>query len=231
VRLRPFFSYFGAKWRSAPHYPEPTHDTIVEPFAGSAGCAIRYPERRVILVDKSPAIAGIWSYLIKASEAEVLALPDLAPGERVCDVPGLLQEQRWLMGMWVQLATASPRQTMTKWQHGDGRPVDQAYCWGRRVRARIASQLHAIRHWVAVCSDYTTAPNLRATWYIDPPYTGTGRRYPHHELDYAALGEWCRARRGQVIVCESADADWLPFERLGRFHSRMGGFVEGIWTP
>jgi len=34
--LRPFWCYFGGKWRAAPHYPAPMHPTIVEPFAGAA---------------------------------------------------------------------------------------------------------------------------------------------------------------------------------------------------
>ncbi len=35
--LKPFFCYFGGKWRAAPHYPTPKHAEIVEPFAGAAG--------------------------------------------------------------------------------------------------------------------------------------------------------------------------------------------------
>ena len=42
TRLRPFFCYYGGKWRAAPKYPPPEHDTIVEPFAGAAGYATRY---------------------------------------------------------------------------------------------------------------------------------------------------------------------------------------------
>ena len=35
--LRPFFGYYGGKWRDAvKHYPEPAFETIIEPFAGSA---------------------------------------------------------------------------------------------------------------------------------------------------------------------------------------------------
>ncbi len=57
--IRPFFSYFGAKWRLAPRYPAPAHRTIVEPFAGSAGYACRYPDHRVILVERDPVIAAL----------------------------------------------------------------------------------------------------------------------------------------------------------------------------
>jgi hypothetical protein len=53
VRLKPFFSYFGAKWRLAPKYPPPLHRTIVELFAGSACYATSYADREVILVEKA----------------------------------------------------------------------------------------------------------------------------------------------------------------------------------
>ena len=37
TKLKPFFTYYGGKYRAAPKYPEPVHGSIVEPFAGSAG--------------------------------------------------------------------------------------------------------------------------------------------------------------------------------------------------
>jgi hypothetical protein len=40
--VRPFFSFFGSKWRVAPHYPAPERDLIIEPFAGSAGYSLRH---------------------------------------------------------------------------------------------------------------------------------------------------------------------------------------------
>lgn len=53
--LRPFFNYYGGKWRAALHYPGPRYDHIIEPFAGSAGYALRYYQRRITLVDSDPA--------------------------------------------------------------------------------------------------------------------------------------------------------------------------------
>jgi hypothetical protein len=38
--LRPFFSYYGAKWGLGRHYSAPAHWTVVEPFAGSAGYSL-----------------------------------------------------------------------------------------------------------------------------------------------------------------------------------------------
>jgi len=44
--LRPFWRYYGGKWRAAPRYPAPRHDLIIEPFAGAAGYAMRYPDQK-----------------------------------------------------------------------------------------------------------------------------------------------------------------------------------------
>lgn len=73
--LQPFFSFFGGKWRVGLRYPAPMYPTIIEPFAGGAGYSVRYSDRQVVLYDADPIIAGLWSYLIKVSPAEVLALP------------------------------------------------------------------------------------------------------------------------------------------------------------
>jgi site-specific DNA-adenine methylase len=53
-KLKPFFCYYGGKWRAAPHYPAPEHDRIIEPFAGAAGYSMRYPQKRVALYEKDP---------------------------------------------------------------------------------------------------------------------------------------------------------------------------------
>jgi site-specific DNA-adenine methylase len=73
--MRPFFSFFGSKWRVAPHYPKPTHNTIIEPFAGSAGYTLRYPNRNVRLYDADPIICGVWDFLLRAASEEIRRLP------------------------------------------------------------------------------------------------------------------------------------------------------------
>lgn len=69
--LKPFWRYYGGKWRAAPRYPKPEFSRIVEPFAGAAGYSMRYPSRQVILVEKHPIIAEIWRWLIAARESEI----------------------------------------------------------------------------------------------------------------------------------------------------------------
>lgn len=79
--MRPFFTYFGAKWAAAKRYPEPTSGFVVEPFAGAAGYSVHWEVPRVILLDTDPNIVGTWKYLIGVSAAEIRSLPLItAPG-------------------------------------------------------------------------------------------------------------------------------------------------------
>ena len=82
--LRPFWRFYGGKWRSSLLYPQPKHGTLIEPFAGSAGYSLRYPDLNVILVEKYDVIAEIWRWLIGASPAEIRAIPEVA---NVDDLP------------------------------------------------------------------------------------------------------------------------------------------------
>lgn len=94
----------------------------------------------------------------------------------------------------------------------------QTYGWTEAIKERIASQVGFIRHWRVLDGDYTAAPRIAATWFIDPPYVGRpGAHYIYgsREIDYAELGAWCRRRAGQIIVCEAEGADWLPFRDFG----------------
>lgn len=229
-RLRPFFPYFGAKWRSALHYPLPAHGRIVEPFAGSAGYAVTYADRRVLLIDRDPTIVGIWRYLTRASESEVRALP--ARVEHVDDVRAC-EEAKWLIGFWLNRGQTHPGKQPSRWMRSGEHNTS---FWSASKRDRIASQLHAVRHWLVFEGSWEIAPDIEATWFIDPPYAARcGRRYRHRDVDYAKLAVWCRARAGQTIVCESEGADWLPFEPFREIKTmggkrRVGTAREAIWT-
>jgi hypothetical protein len=229
--LRPFFCYYGGKWRAAPRYPAPEHDTIVEPFAGAAGYSTRYADRNVVLVDRDPIIAGLWAYLTKVSEAEILTLPADVPGA-VADLP-VCQEARWLIGFWINKGSAAPRNVPSTWMRGGTRP--KSY-WGKEVRAIIASQVDKIRHWKVIEGSYERAPDLRATWFVDPPYEKAGKhyRFGSKQLEYEGLAAWCVSRDGTTIVCENVGATWLPFEPFAKIaanRSVNGGKFsdEAIW--
>jgi hypothetical protein len=227
--MRPFFTFFGGKWRLAPKYPSPTYPTIIEPFAGSAGYSVRYNAPRVILLDADPAIIGVWHYLIGASEREVLALPDVAHDRTVSDY-GLCPEARDFVGFWMNKAMTAPCNRPSKWLRSGVRPESS---WGPQVRARIAGQLQQIRHWQAYNLPWWEAPDLTATWFVDPPYMKRGTRYRFGSdlIDFAKLGEWCQEPgRGQVIVCENEGADWLPFQPFADAKTaRANRSAEVVW--
>lgn len=235
MKLSPFFTFYGGKYRAAPRYPTPRHDTIVEPFAGSAGYSLRYHDRKVVLVERDPAVAGTWRYLLRVGEQEVLTLPDIPPGGSVDDIPGLCQEARWLIGWACGRGLASPRKTQSAWisnyvagNYGNG--CSPCIAWGDGMRRRIAGQLSAIRHWTLIEGDYTAAPDVPATWFVDPPYSDKGRHYRFGSsgLNYPGLAGWCRTRKGQTIVCENTGATWLPFQHfldIKASEAKMGGKV------
>lgn len=234
TELKPFFYYFGAKHRAAPFYPAPTHDHIIEPFAGAAGYSLRHAgARQVTLIDKFPAIVETWRYLLRVSAKEILALPDLRKGQTVDDLK-VPPEAKMLIGWWLNHGCRMPYKSPSAWMRSGIRPNS---FWGDSVRQRIAAQLDRIRHWKILEGDYTQALDVEATWFIDPPYVGAGTNYKFGSqlLDFKALAAWCRSRRGQVMVCESDQATWLPFRfmRTTRANSnRWGARVmhEGLWT-
>lgn len=235
--LKPFWAYYGGKWRAAPLYPEPLFDTIIEPFAGAAGYSLRYPDRKVVLVEKNPKVAETWRYLLRVSAAEVRALPDLGADQTVNDL-AIVEEARLLIGWWINKGTAAPRirasSNMRRAVAGLEPRDPPSSWWGPQIRERIASQVDHVRHWRLIEGDYTDAPDVEATWFVDPPYASAGKHYPTQPDDFTALGTWCQARRGQVMVCENVGATWLPFipfVDIKGNEGRSGGKVsrEALW--
>lgn len=212
MSLRPFFSYYGGKWRAAPKYPAPEHATIVEPFAGAAGYATRYHDRKVVLVERDPLIAALWRYLTRVSAAEIAALPLDVPG--TVDDIDVATEARWLIGFWLNKGTNLPRKSPGKWMRDGLRPRSH---WGPEIRTILASQVEKIRHWQIIEGSYERAPDLEATWFVDPPYQHAGKhyRFGSDKIEYEALGTWCVSRDGLLIACENVGATWLPFEPFG----------------
>jgi hypothetical protein len=231
-RLRPFFKYFGSKWRLAPSYPAPKHVLVVEPFAGSAQYATLYPDRAVLLVDLDETVVAVWEYLIRVSESEFLSLPTTF--DHVDDIRGAPQEAKWFVGFWLKPGVTRPANFPPEMlRRVPGHPS----FWCEGVRTAIASQLHAIRHWQACHGSYADIPQTRATYFVDPPYAGkVGSFYRCHNgaLNYDELGAWCCSRQGQVIVCDGAGSTWLPFRAHGRSGGTLRGkesaFSEGVYT-
>lgn len=230
VGLKPFFRYYGGKWRAALRYPKPLYDTIVEPFAGAAGYSLRYPDKQVFLIEKYAVIAEIWDYLISADPAEILDIPEV---EHVDDLPEWVPAgARHLVGFAMNAACVSPCRQLSsgrKKLRQMGRVFEG---WSAKMKERVASQVPYIRHWCVIHGDFTDSPNVDATWFIDPPYQVKGSYYIHSRVDFERLGRWCRDRSGQTIVCENEGATWLPFKTFATLKAGINGkgSKEVIWT-
>ena len=170
--LKPFFSYYGGKYRTAQYYPKPEYDSIVEPFAGSAGYSVRNYEHNVILYDTNPIIAGLWDYLIKVKTNEIMKLPDeIVHIDELTNIP---QESKWLIGFWLNKGCTGPGKTPSKWMRED---IAKGY-WGPEIKKRIAFQVNYIRHWKVYCASYENVKNFPSSWFVDPPYNNvSGRIY------------------------------------------------------
>jgi hypothetical protein len=223
--LRPFFPFYGSKWNIARHYPEPASGLVVEPFAGGAGYSTFYGCSDVMLFDADPIIAGVWSYLIGATTAEIMALPEMPEVGDSVDNYALPQEARWLIGFWLNRGSASPKKSRTAYSAR----TDRAQLnWSLKAKERIASQLPALAGWRVKNAPYNAAPETSATWFVDPPYGDKGKFYRVKFNDFHSLGEWCRRRQGRLIACEGPGASWLPFTELGSFKSTKGRAAEVV---
>lgn len=220
------FKYYGAKRSLAHRYPAPEFDVLVEPFAGAAGYAVHHRRhfRRVILIDKDQRVTDLWHRLLSMSRAQILALPTPIVGRHSNDL---------------LVAFAAGRST--------GDTSDRFVVTSRMAERfhgmvrHIASVVDECRHFEVHCADWQDAPDLEATWFIDPPYQprpcddpsrcGGGRyRYGNRDIDYQALASWCQHRSGQVIVCEQSGADWLSWNgALDAHDSTHRQYREVLW--
>lgn len=221
------FWYFGSKHALARHYPPPAFSPIIEPFAGAAGYSVYYAKmgQPVLLVDANPEVVALWHTLQSPDAIDYLDVceKELYEGDGTITHPLV-----WGVGgdpFRVGGTATRTTRMMTDW------PTQ---------RRRIERVLPLIKDWTVRCDDYASIPNTRATWFIDPPYqtyfSRAGNRYTTKELDYTQLAAWCRARKGQVIVCEQNPASWLPFSALKNQNAYTGRTdrarrrTELVWT-
>jgi site-specific DNA-adenine methylase len=194
------FYYYGRKKQFVRLYPAPLYDCIIEPFAGSAAYALHGTnwKKEVILVEKDERVAAIWKWLInEATAQEISRMPDLHVGERTSEFLHIIHAA-------TKMAFAYKTIKVT--------PV-LARNWEISKR-QMACDLQKIKHWKILTGDYREAPDIEATWFVDPPYKnspGQGYKHGSRRLDYAALASWARSRKGQVICCEGEFGDYLEF--------------------
>lgn len=211
------FYYYGRKKQIARHYPEPAYETIVEPFAGAAAYSL-YGDRwrrSVILVEKDPRVAQIWQWLIETATPEAItSLPELKVGEKSSE--------------FLHIIHAATKMAF-KYKTIKVTPVlERNWEISKRV---MAANLHKIKHWKIVCGDYREAPDVEATWFVDPPYKshpGMGYQHGSDALDYNDVAAWALARRGEIIFCEGKYGDYLPFEPLLKLPGIAGKLSEEV---
>ena len=197
------FYYYGRKKQIARHYPAPEQDLIIEPFAGAASYALHEHNWRkeVILIEKDKKVADIWEWLIEEATPSIIEkLPDLTIGEKSSEFLHIIHAASKMAFKYKTIKTT---------------PV-LARNWEISKRV-MASSVHKVKHWKIVNADYSEAPNVSATWFIDPPYkadAGEGYAHGSSKIDYAKLAEWIDKLKGQVICCEGSEGDYLPFKPL-----------------
>ena len=197
------FYYYGRKKQIAKYYPEPNCATIIEPFAGAASYSL-YGEnwrKRVILVEKDPRVAGLWQWLIEeATVSDIRKMPDLKTGDYSSDFLHIIHAA-------TKMAFKFKRIKVT--------PVlERNWEISKRI---FENNLFKIKHWKIICGDYSEAPDIEATWFIDPPYkgdSGMGYGYGSNLIDYDKLAIWAKKRKGEIIFCEGEEGDYLPFKPL-----------------
>lgn len=209
----PLFKWFGSKWAASKHYPEPKHDLIIEPYAGSAGYSLRHFSKRVLLAETNLHLRQLWHWLIRtATETDIREIPLNIPEGTDIRTLGLSDGQALLLKNWQRTNNVGDCWTVSSWGNKSGQ-------WTANTRARVASEFHLIKHWEIDCnaSSVFAFPREPTTWFVDPPYQ-FNYQYRLDPLDYTWLAQTIEGLSGQVIVCEAvcpktgAVPTWLPFE-------------------
>ena len=92
------------------------------------------------------------------------------------------------------------------------------------------NSIESIKHFQIFNKSYEELENVEATWFIDPPYQHGGEFYTENNINFSKLAEWCKTRKGQVIVCENDKANWLDFKPLISIQGQSKKSTECIWT-
>lgn len=206
----PLFKWFGSKWLASKLYPPPEHNIVFEPYAGSAGYALRHHEKRVVIWEDDAQVRALWKWLIgDATSGDVREIPlDLPVGADIRTL-GLSSGQELLLKMWQRTNNVGHCWTVSPWGNKPGQ-------WTANTRARVAEEIHAVKHWRVQRIKF----DRPGTYFIDPPYLYNYRYRFAQEFDHKALVRSIKGipKESQIIVCEAACQktgrvpSYLPFE-------------------
>lgn len=215
MRISSVFSYYGGKSKIVDCYPRPSHDVVIEPFAGAAAYAWRWRDHAIWINDLDPRTYAIWAFLTSSDALDAVRqyVPaNVKAGMRVSEIcskstpVGLVELMR---------AEANRGTQGARGVHDTITSMGQS-CW-HRLRPKMETVIPSIQHWYVTNLPYDQLDfgAASATWFIDPPYANiAGNRYREAAINYDILADWCLSRRGQIIVCENDGASWLPFTKM-----------------
>jgi hypothetical protein len=168
--------------------------TIFEPFAGSAGYALRHYEKQVQIYESNQYLAGLWKWLIGSATSDLIrAIPiDLPEGTDI-QALDLEKGQKLLLKHWQRTNNYGDCWTISPWGNKPGQ-------WTANTRARVAEQFEAVRHWSFAPVFY----NMPGTYFIDPPYL-YNYRYGAKTFDHVALASTLSQipHPYQIVACEA----------------------------
>jgi site-specific DNA-adenine methylase len=222
------WSYYGSKSKIAKYYPEPKHPIIIEPFSGAAWYSVIHREKAVILNDLNPVISNLWRWIVERADPLDISLnADFFKGQDISTLP-LEKEHRDLIGFCANRGSAAPKKTVGQWACQSKARPEWASTLNYQLK-RISNFIPHVRHFMSSCKDFRDLPDIRATWFIDPPYQKGGEHYTTPPINYKELCEWIKTRRGQVIVCENLACDWIKVDPLREMQGQRQKSVEGIY--
>lgn len=213
---RTAFSYYGGKGMLSNRYPKPKHDKIIEPFAGGASYSLRYFNYDVTLYDLNKNVCDAWMFIMsKDATMWIDAVPKkvdsgMSIDNIISDIGGVPNGLEFILRSAANIGTAGVKTRQ------DIITAYGAISWELNTHKKIHYWNSRIAHWKVLNKSYELSPNEKATWFIDPPYSGIeGRRYDKSIINYDMLARWVMSRRGQAIVCGYIDESWIKFRPIG----------------
>ena len=208
----PLFKWFGSKWLSSKTLPAPIHETIFEPYAGSAGYSLRYHDHKVVIFERDPNLLALWAFLIQAKQSDILEIPTGVEVGVDIRTLGLSKGQALLLKHWQRTNNVGDCWTISPWGNLPGQ-------WTSNTKARVSEEVELVSHWKIAEPSYDDV----GTYFIDPPYLYNYQYRYKDQVDYNQLARIVRRTEAhsQVIVCEAVCQktgrvpDYLPFTFFG----------------